>query len=64
MKKAATKVINKKLHWGINIQNRKLITQINHETLIESIIGWLRYSKTMQIFGNFCEVLQYLVEYQ
>ena len=64
MKKAATKVINKKLHWGINIQNRELITQINHETLIESIIGWLQYSKTMQIFGNFCEVLQYLVEYQ
>ena len=64
MKKAATKVINKKLPWGINIQNRELITQINHETLIESIIGWLRYSKTMQIFGNFCEVLQYLVEYQ
>ena len=64
MKKAATKVINKKLHWGINIQNRELITQINHETLIESIIGWLRYSKTMQIIGNFCEVLQYLVEYQ
>ena len=64
MKKAATKVINKKLHWGINIQNRELITQINHETLIESIIGWLRYSKTIQIIGNFCEVLQYLVEYQ